>query len=228
MGCRSATLPATGQGRRAAWLLAILGLLILSCAPPPGSDSAPRTSGSLSFITARSLEQLVEQSTVIAIARLEEAEEARDLTMFPGGPPQPQDDVYVLGQAYRLDVERYLKGEGPDAIRVVQAEAWGLRDTLTASTSPQEEIEAMRQEALERHQFVPFAPDTAYLLFLNPLWRDEDSGYLTGTRHPYRFVLAEDSQASPDSPWDGAQRSFPPRPAEELLGEVERLIEETP
>lgn len=208
------------------FMLVILALIVASCTPPPGSDSAPRTSGSPSFITARSLDQLVEESTVIAIVRLEEAEEARELAMFPGGPSQPQDNAYVLGQAYRLQVERYVKGEGPDAIRVVQAEAWGLRDVLAASASPQEEIEAMRQEALERHHFLPFAPDTTYLLFLSPLWRDADSDYLTGTRHPYRFVLTEDGQAYPDSPWDGAKRAFPARPAEELFGEIERLMEE--
>lgn len=224
MGCKAATAPGTAPGHRVAPLLAILALLVLSCTPPPGSDSAPRTSGRPSYVTARSLEQLVEQSTVIAVGRLEGTEEEINLARDADNPSRASDDSYVLGQVYRLGVERYLKGKGPDTIRVVQAEAWGHGGASRTASSSREAIQRLRQEALDGGYAIPFVPGTTYLLFLRPLGLVREDDYFAGTPQPWRFVLTEDGQAYPDSPWGGAELSFPPRPAEKLLDEIERLM----
>ncbi len=222
---QSAMAPGMRQGCRSAWLLAILGLLIASCAPPPDSDSAPRTSGRPSYVSARNLEQLVELSTVIAIGRLEGVEGEINLARDADNPSRASDDSYVLGQVYRLRVDRYLKGEGPDTIRVVQAEAWDYGGASRRATSSREAIQRLRQEALDAGYVIPLAPGITYLLFLSPLGLVREDDYYAGTPQPWRFVLTEDGRAYPDSPWEPADEVFPPRPAEELLGEIEQLVE---
>jgi len=220
--------PGMRQGCRSAWPLAILGLLILSCAPSSGTDSAPRTTGRPSYVSARNLEQLVELSTVIAIGRLEGTEGEINLARNADNRSRASDDSYVLGQVYRLRVERYLKGEGPDTIRVVQAEVWDYGGASRRAVSSREAIQRLRHEALDAGYVIPLAPDTTYLLFLRPLGLVREDDYYAGTPQPWRFVLTEDGRAYPDSPWEPADEVFPPRPAEELLGEIEQLVEGTP
>jgi hypothetical protein len=222
---KGVTAPSARSGCRAAWPLAILGLLILSCAPSLGSDSAPCTSGRPSYVSARNLEQLVELSTVIAVGRLEGTEGEINLARNADNRSRASDDSYVLGQVYRLRVERYLKGEGPDTIRVVQAEVWDYGGASRRAVSSREAIQRLRHEALDAGYVIPLAPDTTYLLFLRPLGLVREDDYYAGTPQPWRFVLTEDGRAYPDSPWGPADEVFPARPAEELLGEIEQLVE---
>ncbi|MDP9372001.1 MAG: hypothetical protein M3Q65_06030 [Chloroflexota bacterium] len=187
-------------------------------APATGAPATGRT-GAGSYITTTSLEDLVARSSIIVVARVSGTGETINLARDPADPARPDPQYFSGGQVYHVAVQRYLKGEGADSLRVVQPEAFLVNPPATITPA---ELDRAKAE----YQHIPMRAETPYLLFLRPLGGfPADAQYLTGTVHPWRFTVPQGGDARVESPWEGADRAFPIRPSAVLIGQVERLVQ---
>lgn len=181
----------------------------------PSPTGGEQGAAQASYITARTLDDLIAQSPVIVVGRVIGPREIVNMARKPGNPREPDPETFILGQVYDVAVERYLKGTGGDILYVVQSEGF-----INVNRTPVSE--QTMQQARETFPHIPMVAGKTYLLFLAPLsW---DPQYLAGRLHPWRFVLTPDGMAEPESPWHDAPTVFPPIPAEDLLGQVEEMV----
>lgn len=180
--------------------------------------SPASTSGAASYITARSLDELVAKSSIIVIGHVTGTDKTLNLARNPADPAQPDQQYYSVGQTYSVAVQRYLKGDGAAVVQLVQQE--GFLVNPPAALTPRD-IDRARAGV----SFIPLQVGPTYLLFLRPLGGfPADAGYLTGTAQPARFTLPAGGTARAESPWGGAEQVFPPRSSATLIEQVERLV----
>lgn len=207
------------------WLLLAPTLLACTAQRAAGNTATAEASGqqtagraAASYHTAGSLDELVAKSTVIVIGQLQSVGEVVNLARDPQNTSEPDPQVFSGGQVYLVAVQRYLKGQGPHALKVVQAEGFLPNPPATLTR-------ADREKAKAQDTYIPLREGKTYLFFLRPLGLfPPETDYLTGTAHPSRFVLSADGYAGPESPWEQAQLVFPPRPTDQLLAQVEQLV----
>lgn len=216
-----------GRGRSSIFRIVVLivastVLAVLGCASHAQPQRATQpSSSSASYIAVRSLEELVDKSTVIVVGQMTDKGGVFNFSRDVNDLTRPDPNRYGVAQIYHFEVERYIKGDGHAILNVVQSE--GVIHGDSASVTAEQISDAQRRSAQDQTH-VPIRADTRYLLFLRPLGGFEREGYLTGTAHPFRFVL-EGAEAKPESPWSGATVAFPPTRAEALLGQVEALVQ---
>lgn len=205
----------------------LLIALLTACQPasiPP--VSAPQTSpsdsqvfNSSSYITATSLWELTNKSSLVVIGKAVGTGNVFNMARDVDNISKPDPDLFGIGQVYEFEISGYLKGEkdvnSAERISVVQVEGMII---LSAQESPTlEDIENARSQ----YAFLPINLDSEYILFLEPL-RDfpELSMHFTGVAHPWRFVLANGC-AYPESPWQDVNRYFHPQPVDDFIDQVE-------
>lgn len=175
-----------------------------------------------------SLEELVDLSPIIFIGtvrgRGEVVNTARDVNDIS----RPDEHLFHLGQVYEVQVERYLRGEGPDIRSVVQMEGvffdekQPLPPTITS-----ELVEAAREQFTE---YIPMEEGMRYLFFVKVVPEIDPSAEYVATSYgfPWRFTLPESGQARPVTPYVEANELFPPQNSEQLIQEVEDLTRAKP
>lgn len=204
--------------------LLILGLS--SCLPVgkavlPTPTSRPTATsqavlGSSNYRAARSIKELVGQSSVIVSGQFSATKEVINMARDINDINQPDSHVLGLGQVYQFEVTQYLKGNGPKTIFVVQPEGFLVGDQVGNNLN---DANIKKARALEK--YIPARLKHPYLLFLEPLVGFPDlKNYYTGAIHPWRFNLSNPDQAVPESPWEGALSAFPARKASVLLYQV--------
>lgn len=174
-------------------------------------------------IIAPDLATLVAGSAVIFIGTVMGSGDivnlARDVTNIS----QPDPQIFGLGQIYRVQVERYLKGGGPQSQNVIQPEGFLYSEAQPVAASlTSAEIEA----AKAAYAYVPMRLGTRYLLFVEPVKGfDPGLNYVTGAvGYPWRFTLPVNGSAQPESPVAEANALFPARSSATLLQEVNQLL----
>ncbi len=214
----------------------VIGILWAASAcnlKPERHDSAPtKTPTSIklsSQITATSIQELAKYSDIIVIARALAEEGVINSARDPSDPSKPDKRFFSGGQVYQLEVERYLKGEGANAINVV--EFFGSMELDPVGVIPSaSEIKQMFIENAGR-EFIPITLERRYLMFLrvlDPLDYELDgyqSGSLyigvLGTMSPWRFDLSDPEHVVAESPLQDAERLFPPRSLDSLKYQIE-------
>lgn len=178
-------------------------------------------SGAGSYNTAKSLDDLVRQSSVIVVATLSAVGETVNLARDPNDPARPDPEFFSLGQVYQVEVQRYMKGNGSTALKAVQAEGFMPNPPATMAAA---DIERLKRG----YKYIPLHGSTTYLLFLRPLGGfPAATGYLTGPAQPWRFTLSTAGNAQAESPWAGADQAFPVWSSASLLSQVEQLVQAT-
>jgi hypothetical protein len=165
-----------------------------------------------------SLADQTAQSSVITIGTVRELGGRVNLARDPADPGQTATDTFQIGQVYVFDVQRYIKGSGPQTLNIVQQE--GFIDAAPASVEPRDVEQAI---LLYRH--IPLTPGASYVLFLNPLdGFADDNSYFTGKGEPWRFILPTNGSAAPES---SAQLSpdFAARSSTQLIQQIEQLVQ---
>lgn len=193
----------------------ILIFLLLEVLSACGQTSIhlSKNAGNGSYITANSFNELISKSSLIAIGQVikkgDVINAARDIKDIA----QPDPNIYIVGQVYVLQVDRYLKGNGGQTISIVQPE--GILGESTQKN--QTNIE----EARSNYRYIPMALNKEYLVFLNPLVGFSKGEYYIGSIHPWRFDISNPEKVLPESPWDGANKVFPPQTLSALLYQIE-------
>jgi hypothetical protein len=192
----------------------------------PASPTGPSRGTSLtaegsaaSYRTFATLDVLVAASPLIVVAQLAPTTDVVNMARQSNDPTNADPDLFIVGQAYRATVQRYLKGSGANMLTVVQSE--GIVERSTPKTS------ANIQQARSRSDHIAPRPGTSYVLFLEPLV-GFPPGYVTGPGHPWRFQVPSSGKAEPESPATEAARKFPGRPVPEFLADVEALAKLPP
>ncbi|MDD5370615.1 MAG: hypothetical protein PHQ40_16155 [Anaerolineaceae bacterium] len=176
--------------------------------------------GDALYITAPSIEQLTQNTSLIVIGEVTdiglEFNIARDVNEIS----KPDQNVYVIGQAYQFSVDRYLKGDGETIINIVQSE--GILGEETPKTSEE------KQKAREIFKHIEIKKNTKYLLFLDPLIGFPKGEYYIGNMQPWLFDLTNSLAVVPDSPWPGAKTAFPPTSLDQISKIVQKYSQMTP
>ena len=182
----------------------------------PGDSQVVTTVVSASrYVIFTSFEKLAREATTIVIGtgtgkQESQTHQGRD----PNNPSEVDPNYAGLGVAYQVEVERYLKGAGPDVLPVYQAE--GSLITYTKGVSKGQQVRSVDKAA----EF-PIREGVRYLFFLTRMTYYPD--LMTGVAQPSRFVL-DGGMANADGPWEGASAYFPAMPESDLVGTVEEIV----
>ena len=94
-------------------------------------------------------------------------------------------DMFAVGQVYTVTVQRYLKGSGPDTLKVIQGE--GLINKPAACVTDQDITLA---KSLYAKDYLPMQVDTNYLLLLiHPPLPGLSTDYWFGVDRRWRWRL---------------------------------------
>jgi hypothetical protein len=223
------TAPSTeqGSGRNDAPLEAVVGTTEAQAIVPTTEAQVQDVSAGFVHvdpIIVGDLRELVRLSPMIVIGEVagigEVINTARDLN----DSSRPSTTVVGLSQVYRVTVERYLKGGGPAALNVVQAEGF-LADPRERPVELPTSSAAINQ-AKARYPHVPLRPGTRYLFFVHALdGFDPMLNYVTtAAGNPWIFALPIGGTARPHGPFREVDDRFPARTVASLVGEVEGEI----
>ncbi|MFW6174899.1 MAG: hypothetical protein ACOC5K_03895, partial [Chloroflexota bacterium] len=135
-------------------------------------------------------------------------------TRDPNDPAEPGEGR-SYGTVREFEVSRYLKGDGPDSLEVLQY-----------YHTKERYVDGELRRTRFRSDYDSPETGERYLMFLKTDWelpegtepRLPDVAY--AFKQPSRFRL-EDGQAIPDSPWHGAGSEFQPEPEEAVLSKVQ-------
>lgn len=170
------------------------------------SHSSYWTANNLSG-SGTALDKLIANSTVIVIGTV------------PVGDPdtlRPLDatgNVRVVGSGYNVQVERYLKGSGPNTIPVVQFHGLDFTDQGTTRQTQNDDKDLL------------LGKNNRYLLFLKE--NSTAVGYWSGPAQPYKFLLSG-GQAKVESPVGDLDGAFPQQSESDFISSVETKITANP
>ena len=169
------------------------------------------------YVTANSLGELVEESTLIVIGTTADAEprEERVPGRLPGDPSRPDPNYTMIGNVYEVAVERYLRGEGDTTLQIIQSV--GFDAIVPGPPNMPDRLTQGRNDS----PGVRLGKGSRYLLFLREF--EDVLGLWTGTVEPYRFLLKND-MAQVESPVGNVGGEFPSRSEDELVSLVEELV----
>lgn len=189
----------------------------VSATQTPISESQVFSSGS--YITATSLWELTNKSTIVVIGKAVGIGDVINMARDVDDISKPDPNLFGIGQVYKFEISRYLKGEqevnGAKSIYVVQVEGMII---LSAQKLPTKEDIG---KARAQEKYLPINLDSEYILFLEPLKGfSELKMHYTGVAQPWRFALVNNC-AFPESPWQGANLYFHPQPINDFIERVE-------
>lgn len=166
------------------------------------TESTVQHDTSSDVIVAESLDDLIATADVIVITREVQPTEIINMARNEATPDEPDEHVFVLGQVYEIEVDRYLKGHGESTLQVVQREGFIYdHDDPVAQALTEGEADSIKQESFDNDEHFPMSSEQTYVMFLLDLGGfDPELGYLTGTHGaPWRFELTEDGSLVPES-----------------------------
>lgn len=174
------------------------------------------------YVIPPSLKERISISNVIIIGQVTSLGEVINSARDTEDQTKTSTEMMSLGQIYRLEVQQYLKGAGPDILEVLQSEG-------TIFKAPETVTQADIAEAKTMSVALPMRQGVTYLLFLKRLdGYGFDKEYYTGGLEPWRYVLASDGNATIEAPQDAIDQipfGFIPDRDAPLLPQVEQLIQ---
>ncbi len=200
--------------------------------PTPASFAPPSCQPQVvdvDYATVNSWEERINAASMILIGEVSNADGVVNMEHNVDSstdPPtvdvtRPDPTRVTLGQVYQIEVDSYLKGDGPARLNVVQPE--GFLTCQDGPVQPSDIPEALRQEAKAGYPHVPMQIGTQYLFFLEPL-QGFPADHVTGARHPWRFTLPQAGIAEAQSPVPEVNQQFSTFTSEELLTKVEQIL----
>jgi hypothetical protein len=161
-----------------------------------------------------SYREIVNQSDAIVIGRPTRAKEILDTARDPNDPTRPDPNHFGVGQVYEVQVDGYLKGDGPLSIAVIQNH--GL-----ISTKTKELTEDDFEQARKRERILTLATGRRYVMFLVFSEYDLDDypkgELLIGRGHPWRFEITGSGCVRLEDELPEMERYFPAQPLDEFV-----------
>ncbi|MEW5871058.1 MAG: hypothetical protein AB1894_17420 [Chloroflexota bacterium] len=176
----------------------ILCLLLASCksstltnneySPTPRNEITPATSVFVqeSAVVYTTFQEIVDNSDVILIGEPTDKMGIVNTARDPKDLSKEDPEIFSIGQVYRVRVENYLVGDGPNDILVIQH--LGMIRPLSLEIT-----DADIDEALKSFSNLPLTLDRQYIMFLSFASFDyggykKDNLYF-GSGHPWRFEI---------------------------------------
>lgn len=153
------------------------------------------------LVVSTTIQELYERADVIVIGQPAATAEVINMARDIHDPSIPDISLFIIGQAYEIQVEEYLKGAGPEIIYVVQNEG-----IIPNRADPNlDEI----TEARKTGNFVAMQMHRTYLFYLDAMLGAPEDTYFVGTSHPWRFSVEDRNRIVPETPWTEADKYFP-------------------
>lgn len=197
------------QSQSALALLISLALGLTACSTSQNVIRPDRIQSD--YIVAPSIKELTNRADIVAIGEPLITNETVNMARNVNDPSREDPNILIVGRVIQFRVEQYLKGNGPQEIKVVAPEAY--LDARTPKTT--EQIEQARQ----REDLVAFTANR-YLVFLTPL-RGFPVGYYTGVAEPWRFAASDPQSLRPETPSREALTVFQGQPLKQAIEAVE-------
>jgi len=176
-----------------------------------------------SSVTYRSIPELSYHSDIVVIARILAEEELINTARDPLDISQPAQDIFSLSQIYKVKVDRYLKGDGPPTLLLVQNQ--GMIPLAQNKKAPDPELIERIRELNRGTEYTLLRQNHPYLMFLRvldkynyQLGKYNSSDLFTGANAIWLYDLANPPCAQPENVTTSTK--FPPRILDELLAEI--------
>ena len=163
--------------------------------------------------------KIVAHSALVLIGTISDAEPRveRFSGRIPGDPSRPDPNWTTLAYVHDVQVERYLKGSGPDTLSVMQPT--GHENVSPGSGATPWFLYHVRYSA---HNFY-FEGGGRYLLFLRE--SEHAPGLWMGTAEPYKYLFT-DGRARARTPLKNPDGLFSTRlPKDDVVGRVKEVID---
>jgi len=194
---------------------------------PPLATSTPFVIISSQSVIFRSFAELAAYSELVVIGKVIKEDGliihgARN----PLDTSVPAEGVFSIARIYQVQVDRYIKGDGPEMIYLSQGEGLLLRETIRGETPTAEEIEQITSQNKGR-EYIPPEFDHPYLMFLARFDKGDYKvdGYTANeifgaAVHPWLFDLKDPDriQAQDAAAWN--MTDFPPKPLSTAIEEI--------
>jgi len=115
-----------------------------------------------SQIAASSIQELAYYSDIIVVGQIVSKEKIINTARDPSDPTQPDPRFFSIGQVYKVEAERVLKGESIKHLLVLQNQ--GLLATTSSMRPNSVEIESEINRN-EQKTFLPLSLNTRYIFF---------------------------------------------------------------
>jgi len=188
----------------------------------PGQAMALHSDGGFP-VTANSMPELVARSEVIVVAQVSGIAEVINMSRDQVNPDVPDPNDFEIGQIYNLTVQRYLKGGGDNAIKIMQAEGGILLNQATPSPDIIKEA-----KSYDNYFHVHFQTGVKYLFFLKSLKAFYGKDYFNGAIHPWVWSLPDGGNAGPLTATEYIGANFPSKPSASLLLYVQQVVSQNP
>jgi hypothetical protein len=191
--------------------------LLAACAQSASTNTSQSFTfgpGSGSFITVNSIAELTNKSKLIVIGQVVKIDDIVNMARDINDPSKPDNQVYVVGQVYQVNVKKFLKGSEAETIFVVQREGFLGESEAKTKTDI--------QKAKSVENFIPMGVDKEYLMFLKPMLGFPDGKYYVGVAQPWRFAILDATKVVPESPWEGASQYFPQMTLENFISQMDQ------
>jgi len=170
-----------------------------------------------SQVVASSISELSHFSEIIVVGRFISEEHIINTARNTKDLSEPDPRFFSINQVYQVEVERYIKGDGPKNIYVIQHMGTILLDSnanAQESTPSPSIIDSAIQNNTHK-EFEPISMNTAYLMFLRVLDQREYKldGYssnqiYSGVAQPWRFRITDENRVVPETIIDNAKYLF--------------------
>ena len=163
--------------------------------------------------------KIVARSALILIGTVSDAKPRveRISGRIPGDPSRPDPNWTTLAYVHDVQVERYLKGSGPDTLPVMQQTG---HETISPGSGAIPGL--LNHVRYSAHDYY-FERGVRYLLFLSE--REHAPGLWMGTAEPYKYQLFEGRARARTPATEPGRTFYIKRGEEELLKRVQDVVD---
>jgi hypothetical protein len=162
------------------------------------------------------VQELTTLAEIIVIGQIRETDETINAARNPLDISQPHPDIFMLGQIYRVSVERYLKGKGENTLKIIQTEA-----ILSQKQTPITPNNIANAKA--NHEHIQFGQQHKYILFLKAV-KVPEKHYSGVGLVPFAFKIADNGNAEAETLRRETSRAFQAKPASVLIQEIDEYV----
>lgn len=158
--------------------------------------------------------EIVDRSSAIVIGWPTSTKGVVNTARDPKDPTRQDPNYFGIGQVYEVQVDRYLKGNGPDLIYVIQNE--GLIPSKSKEVTEDEVVQAKKLS-----NTLPLTIGDQYIMFLSASEFSYDNfskdGLFIGRGHPWRFEVTSSECVQPEDALTVVIRYFPSQTLDKFI-----------
>lgn len=172
-----------------------------------------------------SFQELYQLSDIVIVGKVKQKDKIFNSSRKPDNPSEEDPNSFSIAQVYIVEVDQYIKGDGPKKIYVSQGE--GRIDKSEQTKIDQKELEKVISDN-EGKTFIKLKEDGSYLMFLQ-VFTDNygKEGYKHGTLFhevgkPWRFAISDTNVVVFEDEIVDLANYFPPLPLKDVVVEMRK------